>query len=153
MNMVSVVKASTVWSCFLKAGGRATLRWTIPANPGAIIHTKVLSVSARKVIRVAWKGETWRWCGHAAISVEISKPGTKMRGNECLEKHPCPHLKRACCWMIPIGESSHGSDRCHPRKTKKRLRCPGGFRQWSCPVLGLCARGKSKLSSTSVWHC
>ncbi|KAG7242088.1 hypothetical protein INR49_024134 [Caranx melampygus] len=28
-----------------------------------------------------------------------------MRGDACLEKHPCPHLERACRCMIPIGES------------------------------------------------
>lgn len=91
MQLVSEARAAG--SCFLKAGGRGALLWTIPANSGAVIRTKVSSVSARKLIRVAWKSKTWRWrCGHAAITVEMVKPGTKMRGNACLEKHPCPHL-------------------------------------------------------------
>lgn len=123
MKLVSMVKTRSVWSCFLKAGGRGTLLWTIPANPGTIIRAKVLPVSKPKV-REARKTKTWlRECGQRAITVEIVKPGTKMRGNTCLEKHPCPHLKWACCCMIPIGESSHESDRSHALNTKKWPPC------------------------------
>lgn len=97
---------------------------------------KCSSVSTHKVVRVTWKSKTWRCgCGRGAVTAQTVQPGTQMRGNACLEKHPCPHLERARCRMIPVGESSHGSDRCHPLKTNKLMRCPCGLGLERCAIL------------------
>lgn len=151
---MSAVRSGAVRSSFPTAGGRDALLRTIPAKFGRSNphqraslswHAKLSEWHERK--KEATARRLWMW---TAISVETERAGTQMRENECLvEEHPCPHLERAGDWMIPIGESSHGSHRCHPLMSKAAL--PGCVPAAEEPCVCRATANCAQQASASVY--